>query len=277
MQKKSEPNAVNSNQYLMESEEEATRLDVKTDPLAVRRQALWCGVKPGMRVLDAGCGSGKTTAVIREMIQPGGNIIGVDYAGNRITFAKKNYGNEKGIEFYLQDIRNPMDSLGQFDLILVRFVLEYYRVGALDIVRNLMKYLKPGGHLCLLDLDYNCSTYYEPPKKIADLLPKIMSLIGENYNFDTYAGRKLYSHLYDCGFKRIEMNMEAHHLIYGEAKESDIYNWMKKIEIGSIKADHLFLDYEGGTKEFAADFEKFFLDPRRFIYTPLLMCKGVRP
>jgi SAM-dependent methyltransferase len=57
--------------YLMESEEEAVRLDLKTDPDAVRKQALWCGVKAGLRVLDAGCGPGKTTSIL--LWKPTGN------------------------------------------------------------------------------------------------------------------------------------------------------------------------------------------------------------
>ena len=48
--------------YLMENLEEAIRLEMKTDPEAVRKQALWCGLKPGMRVLDAGCGPGMITS-----------------------------------------------------------------------------------------------------------------------------------------------------------------------------------------------------------------------
>ncbi len=47
--------------YLMESEEEARRLDLKTDPKVVDRHARWAGLQPGMRVADLGCGSGKTT------------------------------------------------------------------------------------------------------------------------------------------------------------------------------------------------------------------------
>ncbi|MCK7502972.1 MAG: hypothetical protein MZV70_01950 [Desulfobacterales bacterium] len=44
MQKKQ--NLVINSNYLMESDDEALRLDVKTDPADLRRQALWCGVKP---------------------------------------------------------------------------------------------------------------------------------------------------------------------------------------------------------------------------------------
>ena len=48
-----------SDAYLMEDSEEALRLDVKTDPDAVRKQVQICGIGPGCRVLDGGCGSGR--------------------------------------------------------------------------------------------------------------------------------------------------------------------------------------------------------------------------
>ena len=38
--------------YLMENESETYRLDIKTDENIVKEQALWAGIKPGMRVAD---------------------------------------------------------------------------------------------------------------------------------------------------------------------------------------------------------------------------------
>jgi SAM-dependent methyltransferase len=274
---KSEPNAVNSNQYFMESEEEGIRLELKTDPMALRRQALWCGIKPGMRVLDVGCGTGKTTSLLAELIEPAGSISGIDFSESRIQYARNNYGNKKGIEFYLHDLREPMEDMGQFDFIWVRFVLEYYRREAIEIVKNLKKCVKPGGVLCLLDLDYNCLSHYGIPAELAEILPKIMNVLDEEYNFDTFVGRKLYSYLYDNGFESIAINLEAHHLIYGQAREKDIFNWVKKVEMMPGKVKDIIDEYQGGYDAFLEDFKKYFLNPRRFIYTPLLICKGVRP
>ena len=84
--------------YLMESEAEAIRLDVKTDGRAVERQARWAGLKPGMRVADLGCGSGKTTFHLHKLVQPGGSALGVDIAGQRIEYARNHY-RSAGSEF----------------------------------------------------------------------------------------------------------------------------------------------------------------------------------
>ena len=62
----------NHRKYLMEDEQEAVRLDRKTDAATVEKQALWAGIKPGMRVADLGCGAGKTTFHLNRLGQPVG-------------------------------------------------------------------------------------------------------------------------------------------------------------------------------------------------------------
>ena len=263
--------------YLMENGEEAVRLDVKTDPEVVRRQAAWCGIKPGMRVLDVGCGSGKPASIFREMVEPGGTVVGIDYSPERIAYATNHYGQKPGIDFVIRDLTKPIEDLGQFDIIWVRFVLEYYRRESPEIVRNLCPLLKPGGCLCLIDLDYNSLNHYELSVPMASILPKLMAALDEKHNFDTYAGRKLYSYLYDQDFENIEVELMAHHLIYGTARDADVFNWLTKVRVIVEKMEGLFAEYPGGAEEFLREFEHFFLDPRRFTYTPLILCKGTRP
>ena len=263
--------------YHMESLEESIRLEVKTNPEAFKKQALWCGVRPGMRVLDAGCGPGKTTALLQEIVQPGGEVLGMDFSDKRIAYARKNYGHLPGIDFQVHDLRDSLEVPGKFDLIWVRFVLEYNSKESPDIVRNLTACLKPDGYLCLMDLDHNCLSHWELPPGMQEILFKIMAELERYYNFDVYAGRKLYSYLYDLDFRNIEMNLFPHHLIYGKTQESDMFNWTKKIEVTSARMKHLFETYPGGYSTFFKNFRLFFNDPRRLTYTPLILCKGIKP
>jgi ubiquinone/menaquinone biosynthesis C-methylase UbiE len=266
-----------SDVYLMENTEEAFRLEIKTDPEAVRQQAHWCGVRPGLRVLDVGCGSGKTTSILHEMVQPGGRAVGIDFSADRIAYAKTHYGQLPGIDFSVCNFKEPLIDIGQFDLIWVRFVLEYFLAESQEIVKNISRVLKPGGVLCLLDLDYNCLSHFELPPMIENLLPRLMKRLGEKFDFDIYAGRKLFSYLYDHGYQHIQVNLVAHHLFFGSIKASDVYNWMKKIEVNVNRFKDLFDDYPGGGEAFINDFNEFLIDPRRFTYTPLILCKGMKP
>jgi hypothetical protein len=105
-----------------------------------------------------------------------------------------------------------------------------------------------------------------------------MIRLDQEYNFDTYAGRKLYAYLYDLEFENIQMHLMAHHLIYGKnIREGDIFNWIKKVEIAAKRLSNMFESYPGGYETFFLDFKNFFLDPRRFTYTPLILCKGRKP
>ena len=266
-----------SDAYLMEHPEETLRLEVKTDPKVVREQALWCGLKPGMRILDVGCGPGKTTSILHEMIQPGGSILGIDYSEERISHARNQYGMKPGIDFSVCNFRESLKDLGQFDLIWVRFVLEYYKAEGFDMIGNFKRALKPGGYICLLDLDYNCLSHYELPPLIKELLPRLVNRLEEKYNFDAHVGRKLYAYLYDHGFEDIQVSMMAHHLIYGHIKDSDIFNWMKKIEVNAKRFNDMFNNYPGGYKAFFTALKDFLISPRRFTYTPLILCKGRSP
>jgi ubiquinone/menaquinone biosynthesis C-methylase UbiE len=262
--------------YFMENEEEALRLDMKTDVDAVRKQALWAGVAPGMRVCDMGCGSGKATAVLREIVGDKGMVVGVDFSEDRIAYARERYS-VRGVEFTCRRFDDSLEGLDFFDLVWMRFVLEYFPVTAPDIVRRVSCILKPGGTLCLLDLDHNCLNHHGMPARLERTFCRAVSMLEEERIFDPYAGRKLYSYLFDLGFENIDVGMFPHHLIFGPLKDVDGFNWTKKIEVVARKLGHPFDEYPGGYEEFLEEFKNFFESPRRFTYTPLIGCKGQRP
>ena len=264
------------NEYLMENDEEALRLDIKTDTGVVEKQALWAGIEIGMRVADIGCGSGKTTSILHTLVQPGGEVVGVDGSKKRIEYAKERYG-VKRIGFKCQDIPEPLNDLGVFDFVWVRFLLEYYRSNSLDIVKNISAIVKPGGILCLIDLDYNCLNHFGLSPRLERTIFAIMKYLEEKSNFDPYVGRKLYSFLYDLGYQDIDADVASHHLIFGELKDIDAFNWMKKFEVISKKIHFNYEEYEGGYEEFLGEFNRFFVNPRRFTYTPVICCRGRKP
>jgi ubiquinone/menaquinone biosynthesis C-methylase UbiE len=264
-----------NNKYLMESEEETLRLELKTDVNIVQEQAVWAGLKSGMRVADLGCGPGLTTSALHKLVTPNGEAIGVDFSEQRCKYAESNY-KVNGIEFICRDIRKPLKDLGLFDFIWVRFVLEYYLNDSFDIVKNIYKILKPGGILCLIDLDHNCLNHYGIPQKLERTIFKISDELQIKANFDPYVGRKLYSFLYDLNLKNIGVDIKAHHNIYGKLNKNDEFNFLKKIEIAPQKIKFNFEDYNNYL-EFINETRDAFRNERRFTYTPIILCKGVKP
>ncbi len=261
--------------YLMESDQETARLEQKTDFEAVIRQARWAGLRPGMRVADIGCGPGKTTAILHDLVQPGGAALGLDASEQRISYAAAKYSGD--IEFRHGNFLKPLDDLGSFDFVWVRFVLEYYRSKSFNLTENISRIVKPGGILCLIDLDYNCMSHYGISPGLEKTITACMHKLQDNADFDPFMGRKLYTYLYDLGFEEIDVHVSAHHLMFGEMKERDVFNWRRKLEVISSKMPDLLEDYSGGTEEFQQDFEKLLNDPRRFSYTPVICCRGRMP
>ena len=262
--------------YIMEGEEESFRLDLKTDPKIIEELAIWAGIRPGMRIADLGCGPGKTTFYLNNLVQPGGSVTGVDISQKRIDYAQAHYL-EGCMEFITGDIRKPLDKSGLFDFIWVRFVLEHYLSNSFDIVKNISSVLKPGGIMCLVDLDYNCLSHYGLSLRLEKALYGIMSFLEKHANFDPYVGRKLYAYLYDLKYYQIDTRIDAHHCIFGQLKETDLFNWMKKVEIAAKNSGYGFEEYEDAFEGFLAEFRQFFLDPRRFTYTPVIVCRGQKP
>jgi ubiquinone/menaquinone biosynthesis C-methylase UbiE len=264
------------NDYLMEDNEEAIRLDRKTDPSVVGRQARWAGIKPGMRLADLGCGSGKTSFVLHELVQPEGEVVGFDFAPNRIAYAKGHY-ERPGLRFECCDVRDPQDEPGSYDFVWVRFLLEYYLAEAYEMVEHFSKLLKPGGILCLIDLDHNCLNHYGIPERLEKTLLALAEVVSRKGNFDLWVGRKLYTFLYDLGFQDLVADVSAHHLIYGPLNEEDAFNWVKKVEVAPQKLKFDFKDYDGSYEAFFQDFYAYLRNPRRFIYTPMVACRGIKP
>ncbi|MBW2339355.1 MAG: hypothetical protein JRF50_03255 [Deltaproteobacteria bacterium] len=63
--------------------------------------------------------------------------------------------------------------------------------------------LKPGGHLCLLDLDNNCLDDCKLSAHREDILFEVPAVVDKEYIFDPYAGRRLDTYLYDLGYEDI--------------------------------------------------------------------------
>jgi SAM-dependent methyltransferase len=262
--------------YFMESARETLRLETKTDPALVLQQARWAGLHPGMRVLDVGCGSGKTTATLFDAAAPGGQATGLDVFEERLAFARTHYA-RTGITFVRGNVLEQLDDLGPFDFVWCRFLFEYYREQGEALFRGLDRLVRPGGILCLVDLDYNCMIYDGLPARLDQTVREILQGLEASTGFDPFAGRRLYGRLFDHGYAEIDVQVGAHNLLFGAAEAAVMENWRQKLHMAIAKSACPLTLYPGGAAEFFTEFETHFSHPRRFSYTPIVTCRGRKP
>ena len=120
-------------------------------------------------------------------------------------------------------------------------------------------------------------THYGIPNRLNKTIRTLIESAIELDDFDPYAGRKLYTYLYDLGFQDIDVQLSSHHLIFGELGSTDNYNFSKKVDAARRKDAKLFVDYPGGYEEFVSEFNSHFSNPRRFTYTPVICARGHKP
>ena len=234
-----------SDGYLMEHDNESRRLVMKTRKTRVLDQASWAGLKSGMRVLDLGCGAGVTTSFFAETVRPGGSAMGLDGSSERISYAREQYPEA---EFQCRDIYSDLTDLGTFDFIWLRFFLEYHARGYVEILKNAVELLNPGGILCAADLDHNCLNHYPIDPDLEAALYGLTIHLNRNLEWDPFIGRKLYTALYDLGLTEIDVRIDAHHCICGVMNDVDEMNWLSKLKIAAQNSAYAFPNYQEGLK-----------------------------
>lgn len=66
-----------------------------SQPTTVRNLLALLDAQPGDRVLDVGCGSGWTTALLAELVGSGGEVIGVEVVPELVEFGRANLAREE--------------------------------------------------------------------------------------------------------------------------------------------------------------------------------------
>ena len=104
------------------------------------------GLKPGMRALDAGCGTGEALAWLRDAVLPGGEVIGIDLAGAHVIAARTCLA--APLPVAQADLLQPPFPLACFDLIWCVNTINHLR-DPLAGVTALTALLRPGGRIAL--------------------------------------------------------------------------------------------------------------------------------
>ena len=125
------------------------RLDIEAE------RAMWklAGLEPGMKVLDLGCGPGVVSCSL-AMEVPEGSVLGMDLSETLLASAEETRGalGIKNLSFARGNVYDLPLEENSFDFVYARFLFQHLSDPAVAL-QNIFRVLKPGGKLCLLDVD----------------------------------------------------------------------------------------------------------------------------
>jgi ubiquinone/menaquinone biosynthesis C-methylase UbiE len=136
--------------------EEADRLPGLVAIRRAMREAM--DVRPGMRVLDAGCGIGlEARRLAAEHLDA--HVVGLDRNGELLDVARSRSEMQTGnLEWVEGDLVDLPVADASFDVVRTERVLMYLPDPPFaEVVDRLVRVLRPGGRLVLFELDYGAT------------------------------------------------------------------------------------------------------------------------
>ena len=109
-------------------------------------------LRPGLRVLDVGCGPGAITRGIAEAVGPAGRVVGVDLHPRLISEARQLHGAVPGLTFAVCDAYD-LTFHEEFDIVTAARVLQWLS-RPLDALPGMVQAASPGGRVVVLDYNH---------------------------------------------------------------------------------------------------------------------------
>jgi ubiquinone/menaquinone biosynthesis C-methylase UbiE len=165
-------------------------------------------LRPGMSLLDVGCGPGTITADLAALVAPGA-VTAVDAAAGSLAEARRTAA-ERGVAnvaFAVADVHALGGADGVFDVVHAHQVLQHLG-DPVQALREMRRVCAPGGVVAARDADYAAMTWYPDVPALDDWLDLYRRVVRANGG-EPDAGRRLRSWARQAGFTDVTSTASA--------------------------------------------------------------------
>jgi SAM-dependent methyltransferase len=143
-------------------------------------------LRPGMRVLDVGCGPGSITADLAAAVGPGGEVVGVDLSADVVAAAAAAV---PAVRFAVADVMDLDFPDATFDVVHAHQVLQHLQDPTAGL-REMLRVARPGGLVAVRDADYAAMTWY-PADPALEQWRSTYRSVARSFGAEPDAGRRL--------------------------------------------------------------------------------------
>lgn len=237
------------------------------------RTLAWFGLQDDMSVLELGSGPGFFTAKLLDLL-PNSSVTAVEINPVFIKLAEQ-YLQDKAserlriIEASIMDTGLPDNS---FDFAIARFIFQYLP-DPVSAVKEVLRVLKPGGKLVIIDTDKEVFSILEPPiPEFQPIMKKILQAQAAQGG-NGLIGRRLGRILQAVGFQNIDLEaIVIHSDVFGIEvflPQLDPERLRPMVQAGLLSEEEM--------ESLCASHKNFLALPDHFILLLWLMVCGEKP
>ncbi|WP_181783451.1 methyltransferase domain-containing protein [Pseudonocardia pini] len=154
-------------------------------------------LRPGLDLLDVGCGPGTVTHDLASRVAPG-RVRGVDVVEAPLVEARAQGG---GVEFAVDDVYRLSDPDDSWDVVHAHQVLQHLS-DPVAALREMRRVTRPGGVVAARDADYAAFTWY-PAEPRLDAWLELYRAVAHSNDAEPDAGRRLLAWAHAAGFTEV--------------------------------------------------------------------------
>ncbi len=172
-------------------------------------------LRPGMDLLDVGCGPGTITLGLADLVAPG-RVVAIDVADDIVAQARRLADGEgrSDVTFAVGDVYALDAADASFDVVHAHQVLQHLT----DPVRALLeirRVLRPGGVVAVRDADY-AAMMWAPHTPAFDRWREIYHQVARRNGAEPDAARHLLGWLHAAGFADVALSATT--VVYADAE-----------------------------------------------------------